>query len=80
MQQQKLNETVFEDEALAEQINNSEQGSQSSIVSDKGSSDDEDCNKCVIESGCESEDEDDGLKTKFSTFKTSNNMRDYKWE
>jgi len=70
---------VFEDEVSAEQTNNNEQGGQFSIVSDRGLSDDE-YNNGVLESGCEREGEDDGSKTKFSTFKMSDNMRDYKFE
>jgi hypothetical protein len=79
-QQQKLNETMIEDEVSAKQINNNEQGGQSSMESDRRLSEDVEYNNGVLESGCESEDEDDGPKTKFSTFNMPDNMRDYKLE
>jgi hypothetical protein len=85
-QKQKSNEPVFEDEVLAHQVNINENGEevpgQSSIVRDRGLSDDEEYNSDELDSGAETEDEEEniGRKHKFPTFKQPENMRDYEWE
>jgi len=84
-QTKKSNEPVFEDEVLAHQVNRNENGEvpgQSSIVRDRGLSDDEEYNSNELDSGAETEDEEEiiGSKHKFPTFKKPENMRDYEWE
>ena len=71
---------MFDDEVLQELCNN---GQSSRTVKDRGLSDNEEYESDVLESGCESEYEDelDELpKKKFSTFKLPDNMYDYNWE
>ncbi|MCI05234.1 hypothetical protein A2U01_0026284 [Trifolium medium] len=53
---------------------------QSTKVNYKGLGDSNDYNSDEIQSGCDSEDEDDVDKEKFPTFKLLHNMKDYKWE
>jgi len=69
------NEAVFDDEVLQELCNN---GQSSRTVKDRGLSDNEEYESDVLESGCESEYEDELPKKKFSTFKLPDNMYDYK--
>jgi len=77
-----VTEPVFEDEVLADQINTNQNVGQASIVRDRGLSDEEEYNSDVLESGPDSEDEEEngGSKLKFATFKKPENMRDYEWE
>lgn len=77
--QPSVTEPVFEDEVLADQVNTNQNVGQASIVRDRGLSDEEEYNSDVLESGAESEDEEEngGSKLKFSTFKKPENMRDY---
>jgi hypothetical protein len=77
-----VTEPVFEDEVLADQVNTNQNVGQASIVRDRGLSDEEEYNSDVLESGAESEDEEEngGSKLKFATFKKPENMRDYEWE
>jgi len=85
-QKQKNNEPVFEDEVLAHQVNRNENGEevpgQSSIVRERGLSDNEEYNSDELDSGAGTEDEEEniGSKHKFPTFKQPENMRDYEWE
>jgi len=72
---------VFDDEVLPEQLN-SEIG-ESSRGKERGFSEDEEYNTDDLDSGCETDEEDEDerhKKTKFPTFKLPDNMRDYKWE
>ena len=75
-------EPVFEDEVLTDQINTNQNVGHANIVRDWGLSDEEEYNSDVLESGPESEDEEEngGSKLKFATFKKPENMRDYEWE
>ena len=79
-QQKKVSELVFEDDMIVEGNNTTEEGGPSSILRDRGLSDVEEYNSDDLDSGCESEDEDEGPRVKFSTFKLLDNMRDYKWD
>jgi len=71
---------VFEEDLIAEGINNIEQGGPSGVVRDRGLSEDEEYDSEDLDSGCDTEDEDKGPDVKFSTFKLLDNMRDYHWE
>lgn len=80
LQQQKVSEPVFDEDLIAEGVNNTEQGGPSGVVRDRGLSEDEEYDSEDLDSGCSSEDEDKGLGVKFPTFKVLDNMRDYHWE
>ena len=69
---------MFDDEVLQELFNNGDNGQSSRTVKDRGLSDNEEYESDVLESGCESEYEDELPKKKFSTFKLPDNMYDYK--
>ena len=71
---------MFDDEVLQELFNNGDNGQSSRTVKDRGLSDNEEYESDVLESGCESENEDELPKKKFSTFKLPDNMYDYNWE
>jgi hypothetical protein len=80
LQQQRVSEPVFEEDLIAEGVNNTEQGGPSGVVRDRGLSEDEDYDSEDLDSGCDTEDEDGGPGVKFPTFKMLDNMRDYHWE
>jgi len=73
-----VTEPVFEYEVVAKQINTNQNVGQTSIVGDE----EEEYNNDVLESGPESEDEEEigGSMFKFATFKKPENMHDYEWE
>ena len=73
-------EAVFDDEVLQELLNNGDNGQCSRTCKDRGLSDNEEYESDVLDSGCESEDEDELPKKKFSTFKLPDSMYDYEWE
>jgi hypothetical protein len=75
------NDSIFDDEVLLEQVN-SEIG-ESSRGRERGFSEDEEYNTEDLDSGCETDEEEEygrNKKKKFPTFKLPDNMRDYKWE
>jgi len=80
LQQQRVSEPVFDEDLIAEGVNNSEKGGPSGVVRDRGLSEDEKYNSEDLDSGCDTEDEDGGPGVKFPTFKLLDNMRDYYWE
>jgi hypothetical protein len=55
-------------------------GDQSTKINYRGLGDSDDYNSDEIQSGCDSDDEDDVDKEKFPTFKLLKDMKDYKWE
>jgi hypothetical protein len=71
---------VFDDEVLQELLNNGDNGQSSRAGKDRGLSDNEEYESDVLDSGCDSEDEDELPKKKYPTFKLPDNMYDYKWE
>ena len=80
LQQQKVSEPVFDEDLIAERVNNTEQGGPSGVVRDWGLSEDEEYDSEDLDNGCDTEDEDEGPSVKFPTFKLLDNMRDYHWE
>jgi hypothetical protein len=69
---------VFDDELLQELLNNGDNGQSSRTGKDRGLSDNKEYESDVLDSGCDSEDEEP--KKKNPTFKQPDNMHDYKWE
>jgi len=55
-------------------------GTQKKKMRDRGLSQNEEYDSEDLDSGCDTEDEDESPGVKFPTFKLLDNMRDYHWE